>query len=105
MRHPRESFAHKSVHAIKARVDYLPQTIIDGFYKFLYHNGMLALTSHRPYWHAFKTACRRFRRTRKSATFKHLLQAGLNRMRKVPVVAWPSTPIHRAPSPLVDSHG
>jgi glycosyltransferase involved in cell wall biosynthesis len=76
MRHPRESFAHKSVHAIKARVDYLPQTIIGGFYKFLYHNGVLALKARRRYWKAVKTAGRRFRRSRKSATFKHLLQAG-----------------------------
>ena len=76
MRHPRESFAHESVRAIKATVDYLPQTILEGFFTFLYHNGRLALRSPRRYWAAIKLAGRRFHRTRKSATFKHLFQAG-----------------------------
>lgn len=76
MRQPRESFAHKSVDAIQARVDYLSESIIKGFFGLFYHNGALALKKPRLYWPALKTAIRRFRRTRKSATFKHLLQAG-----------------------------
>lgn len=76
MHHPRESFAHESVSDIEAAVDYLPQTIVEGFFAFFYHNGRLALRFPRRYWEALKIAGRRFRRTHKSATFKHLLQAG-----------------------------
>lgn len=77
MRKPRESFCHPSVKKIQARVDYLPETIISrrlpGLLK---HNALLA--AHRParYAAALKLALQRFRRTRKSATLKHLLQAG-----------------------------
>lgn len=76
MRHPRESFAHKSVHQIRARVDYLPQAILEAPLRLAYHNGLLALKSPRQYGRALLIAFRRFRRTRKSATLKHLLQAG-----------------------------
>jgi glycosyltransferase involved in cell wall biosynthesis len=76
MRPPRESFAHKSVDAISARVDYLPESILKGFFQFFYHNSRLILKSHRTYGNALKTAWRRFRRTRRLATLKHLLQAG-----------------------------
>lgn len=76
MRHPRGSFAHKSVTKIQAEVDYLPETLLLPLPKFLYHNIQLAIKRPRVYFEAFKTAIRRFFRTHKSATFKHLLQAG-----------------------------
>jgi glycosyltransferase involved in cell wall biosynthesis len=76
MRQPRESFAHESVHDIRAGVDYLSESILKGFFGFFHHNGALALKKPRFYWKALKLAFRRFFRTRKSATFKHLLQAG-----------------------------
>ncbi|MCP4694832.1 MAG: glycosyltransferase family 4 protein, partial [Desulfobacterales bacterium] len=76
MRHPRESFSHKSIREIRAEVDYLPESILKGLPWFLYHNVMLALKIPRQYGGALRVAFRRFRRTRKSATFKHLLQAG-----------------------------
>jgi len=76
MRHPRESFAHKSVKKIQAEVDYLPETLLLPLPKFLYHNILLAIKRPRVYHEAFKTAIRRFSRTHKPATFKHLLQAG-----------------------------
>ena len=76
MRHPRESFSHKSVEQIKAGVDYLPHTILRGFFSFAYHNFFLAVKKPKEYIKALKTAFKRFRRTRKSATIKHLLQAG-----------------------------
>ena len=76
MRNPREPFSHNNVKDIQASVDYLPQTIIEALPQLLYHNFMLALRIHRRYGNAIKVACRRFLRTRKLATIKHLLQAG-----------------------------
>lgn len=77
MRRPRETFCHPSVREIRARVDYLPETIVSRrLPALLKHN--LALAARRPaaYARAFRLALRRLRRTRKSATLKHLLQAG-----------------------------
>ncbi|MEJ2639583.1 MAG: glycosyltransferase [Desulfosarcinaceae bacterium] len=76
MRHPRETFSHASVRQIQAEVDYLPDTILGHLPRLLAHNGRLALRQPRRYGHALRIALRRFRRTRKSATLKHLLQAG-----------------------------
>ena len=76
MRHPRESFCHDSVKQIKAPVDYLPQDLWKSMPKFLRHNIPLALSRPRAYARAAALAARRYRRTRKSATLKHLLQAG-----------------------------
>ena len=77
MRRPRESFCHPSVKKIRARVDYLPETIISRrLPQLLKHNGQLAARQAASYAHALGLALRRFRRTRKSATIKHLLQAG-----------------------------
>ncbi len=76
MRQPRESFCHDSVKQIKAPVDYLPENLIEPLPKFLYHNFRVATRRPRPYLSAVKTAFTRFCRTRKSATIKHLLQAG-----------------------------
>ena len=76
MRHPRESFSHENVKNIKARVDYLPETLLLHFPRLLYHNVILARQRTERYTQALKSAWRRFRRTRKSATIKHLFQAG-----------------------------
>ncbi len=76
MRHPREPFSHQSVKQIQARADYLPQTLIRPLPVFLYYNIPLFIQKPKTYLGALKTAFRRFCRTRKSATFKHLLQAG-----------------------------
>ncbi len=77
MRSPREAFTHDSVRRIRARVDYLPETIIGKRLPALcWHNLMQALRFPRRYAAALSMAWRRWRRTRKSATIKHLLQAG-----------------------------
>jgi glycosyltransferase involved in cell wall biosynthesis len=77
MRKPRESFCHPSVKEIRARVDYLPETIISRrLPTVLKHNLRLAGRQPTRYARAIGVAARRFRRTRKSATLKHLLQAG-----------------------------
>jgi glycosyltransferase involved in cell wall biosynthesis len=76
MRHPRESFSHKSVRQINARVDYLPQSILEALPQLVFHNLVLAMKRPGLYLRAILTAFRRFLRTHKSATIKHLLQAG-----------------------------
>jgi len=77
MRQPRESFCHPSVKKIRARVDYLPETIISRrLPQMLKHNLHLAARQPARYARALGIAARRYRRTRKSATLKHLLQAG-----------------------------
>ncbi|MDJ0667411.1 MAG: glycosyltransferase family 4 protein [Desulfobacterales bacterium] len=77
MRSPREKFTHASVRRIRARVDYLPETIISRHLPALvWHNLLQAARRPACYAAALKVAWRRWRRTRKSATLKHLLQAG-----------------------------
>ncbi len=76
MRRPRESFSHESVQKIQADVDYLPESLLLPLPKLLYHNIQIAVNRPGAYREALKTALRRFSRTRRSATFKHLLQAG-----------------------------
>lgn len=76
MRHPREGFAHASVKKIKAGVDYLPSTILKHLPALGYHNLMLAIKKPKLYGKALKRAAVRWMRTRKSATLRHLLQAG-----------------------------
>jgi len=76
MRHPRESFTHKSIKKINAGVDYLPSTILNNLLPLVYHNLLLAFKKPGPYYKAFKKAVTRWMRTKKSATLKHLLQAG-----------------------------
>lgn len=76
MRQPRESFTHDSVKEIRAAVDYLPETLLRPLPRLLSYNLRLAAKSPGTYGAALKTACRRFLRTRKVATIKHLLQAG-----------------------------
>ncbi len=77
MRHPRESFTHASVNRIRAGVDYLPSTILPNLHILLYHNLLLALKRPKCYVNALKKAVERWFRTRRSATVKHLLQAGV----------------------------
>ncbi len=76
MRHPREAFCHASIKKIKAGVDYLPSTIMLHLPTLVYHNLMLAIKKPGTYFHAIQKAATRWLRTRKSATLKHLLQAG-----------------------------
>ncbi len=99
MRQPREDFTHTSVKKIRARVDYLPETLIKPLPRLLYHN--LILASQRPgiYAVALKTAWRRFLRTRKSATIKHLLQAGYLANRLLPASGVTHLHAHFAHSP------
>jgi glycosyltransferase involved in cell wall biosynthesis len=75
MRHPRERFFHPSVGRIQAAVDYLPETFLTSLHRLLPHTLMAAIKHPRQFTTAFKTAFRRFLRTHKSATFKHLCQA------------------------------
>jgi len=76
MRQPRENFTHKSVSQIQANVDYLPETLLRPLPRLIYHNFLLAMQKPRIYARALKIAMQRFLRTRKSATIKHLFQAG-----------------------------
>jgi glycosyltransferase involved in cell wall biosynthesis len=76
MRQPRESFSHASVGRIKAPVDYLPETFLTSLPVLLPQNVLLAAKQPRRFAAAFRMAFRRFLRSRKSATFKHLFQAG-----------------------------
>ena len=76
LRHPREPFSHGNIRQIKARVDYLPQSILPHLGSLVYHNLTLAMTRPRAYGKAAKRAFIRWMRSRKSATLKHLLQAG-----------------------------
>jgi glycosyltransferase involved in cell wall biosynthesis len=76
MRHPRESFAHASIKEIKADVQYLPTTILHHLLPLAYHNFMLAVKKPALYFKTARKAMVRWMRTRKTATIKHLLQAG-----------------------------
>jgi glycosyltransferase involved in cell wall biosynthesis len=76
MRRPREDFTHASVRSIRAPVDYLPETLLAPLPRLVWFNLRLRHRYPRRYRAALRTAVRRFRRTRKSATVKHLLQAG-----------------------------
>jgi glycosyltransferase involved in cell wall biosynthesis len=76
MRRPRENFTHQSVAQIQAGVDYLPETLLRPLPRLMYHNSLLAACKPDAYVFALKKALQRFRRTRKTATLKHLLQAG-----------------------------
>ena len=76
MRRPREPFTHESVKQIQARVDYLPSTISGNVRVLLRHNLRVAARRPRAYAGALLMALKRYARTRKTATFKHLLQGG-----------------------------
>ncbi len=74
MRHPRESFSHKSVKQIKARVDYLPTELYDDFPRLLLPAALQAVRRPDRFCRALHRAGRRFARTRSMGTIKHLLQ-------------------------------
>ena len=76
MRLPRENFTHDSVKRIQAPVHYLPTHLLRNFFRLIIPNIALAVKSPRKYSKVFVFALQRFARTKKSATFKHLLQAG-----------------------------
>ncbi len=77
MRHPREHFSHDSVKQIQAPVSYLPQAIFSPqFTALMLYNARAAAARPAGYRAAARLAGRRWLRTRKSATLKHLLQAG-----------------------------
>jgi len=99
MRQPRENFTHINVKKIRAQVDYLPETLIKPLPRLLYHNLILAAKRPGIYAAALKTAIRRFLRTRKSATLKHLLQAGYLAHRFLPASGVTHLHAHFAHSP------
>lgn len=76
MRLPRENFTHDSVKQIQAEVHYLPTFLGRQFFQLLLPNLALFWKSPRQYAKVFAIAIKRFTRTRKTATFKHLFQAG-----------------------------
>ena len=99
MRRPRENFSHDNVKKIRAKVDYLPETLIKPLPLLLYHNICLAAAKPKVYAGALKTAYRRFKRTHKSATIKHLLQAGYLVHRFLPASGVTHLHAHFAHSP------
>lgn len=76
MRRGRESFSHDSVKQIKAQVDYLPTELLLEFPKLIVPNIFCAVRHPARYRYALQEATRRFKRTGKTATFKHLFQGG-----------------------------
>ncbi|MBW1980983.1 MAG: glycosyltransferase family 4 protein [Deltaproteobacteria bacterium] len=76
MRQPREAFSHKSVSQIKAPVDYLPETLIAPLARLMYHNVQLMGRRPAAYAKAYRLMVKRYRRSHKLASIKHLLQAG-----------------------------
>ncbi len=76
MRRGREAFCHESVKQIKARVDYLPTELLIDLPKLIGPNILCAVKRPKQYRLGLATAVRRYRRTQKQATFKHLFQAG-----------------------------
>ena len=99
MRKPREDFTHDSVKKIRARVDYLPETLLKPLPRLLYHNLIYAFKKPGIYAAALKTAWRRFLRTHKSATLKHLFQAGYLANRLLPASGVTHLHAHFAHSP------
>jgi glycosyltransferase involved in cell wall biosynthesis len=76
MRPPRETTRHAHLSRIRARVDYLPEQLLRGLPRLLPANLVLARRQPDRYRAALALAWDRWRRSRRSATFKHLLQAG-----------------------------
>ncbi|MGE4536815.1 MAG: glycosyltransferase [Desulfovibrio sp.] len=76
MRDPREAARHASIYRIKADVVYLPEYIRPALGELLYENFRAALAAPRGYLRALGLMVRHLVRTRRSATVKHLLQAG-----------------------------
>ena len=76
MRKPRETFCHDSVKQIRASVDYLPTELLLDLPRLIGANILCAVRNPGVYRSALELASRRFRRTGKIATFKHLFQGG-----------------------------
>ena len=77
MRAPRENFSHDSVKEIKAKVTYLPSSMIWGLPALLWYNLLLILRHPRRYWRCVKLMLPRFKLAPKKHTWlKHLLQGG-----------------------------
>ncbi len=76
MRDPREPARHAVIFRIKADVVYLPDRILPALGTLLYENFRAALDAPAGYLRATWLMLRHLVRTRKSATLKHLLQAG-----------------------------
>ncbi|MEZ7196469.1 glycosyltransferase [Pseudodesulfovibrio karagichevae] len=77
MRAPRENFSHESIKRIKARVTYLPESMLWGLPRLLYHNVRLFLRMPGRYRECLKLMRKRFKLAPKKHTWvKHMLQAG-----------------------------
>ncbi|MBW1634908.1 MAG: glycosyltransferase family 4 protein [Deltaproteobacteria bacterium] len=76
MRLPRESFSHDSVKKISAQVDYLPSELFLDFSRLVTPNIFLAVKQPGAYLKAIKYAAENLQKRGKTATLKHLLQAG-----------------------------
>lgn len=76
MRDPREAARHAVTYRIKAGVTYLPDRILPALPRLLYENVRTAIEHPRGYARAFGRMLRHLAATRRSATLKHLLQAG-----------------------------
>ncbi|WP_419785657.1 glycosyltransferase family 4 protein [Pseudodesulfovibrio sp.] len=77
MRAPRENFTHASVKQIKAKVTYLPESMIWGLPALLWYNLRFVLRHPLRYWKCVKLMLPRFRLAPKKHTWlKHLLQGG-----------------------------
>jgi glycosyltransferase involved in cell wall biosynthesis len=75
MRHPRETFTHKSVQAIQAQVTYLPTEFWPALHRFLWPSLHTALHYPAGLAKALHLAWTRFLRNRNWMTFKHFFQA------------------------------
>ena len=84
MRHPRENFTHASVGRIRARVDYLPETMAGNLGRLLAANLEWLVRHPVRYARGLARMVARLARTRKAATAKHLLQAGYLAARILP---------------------
>jgi glycosyltransferase involved in cell wall biosynthesis len=76
MRDPRENARHASIYRIKADVTYLPDRILPALGELLYENLRAALDWPAGYARAVWRMLGQLVKTRRSATLKHLLQAG-----------------------------
>lgn len=77
MRQPREDFNHASVDRIRAEVVYLPEYILPALGRLLAANWRTLCAHPRGWLRAAGLMLRHFIESPKSATIKHLLQAGL----------------------------
>lgn len=77
MRAPRESFSHESIKDIKAKVTYLPSSMIFGLPALLWHNIRLFMRMPKRYLKCLKLMKTRFKLAPKKHTWiKHMLQGG-----------------------------